>query len=381
MYNDTGLRPWTPCEYKVHAWNSASRSWSSWTATRTTQAPPEGLSPPEITCVSVNLPKLLISWLPPEQANSLLLAYRLHRNAGLQPLSFDAMTFNHTGGDLLPFSAYSYAITACTGGGCSTSHRTDVTTPEAAPAGLHAPTLRAVSATQINASWAPPSMRNGRIPECSLRRDGQEHHAGQNLSLLVAHLQPYTQHHFYLVTCMGGGCTSSVSTSAWTMEAPPENMDPPNLQVTGSESTEVTWKPPRSPSGQIRSYELRRDGTIVYTGLDTRYHDFTLAPGVEYGYAVTASNSQGCTLSPLVRDRTIPSAPSGVKPPKLQARGPREILVTWDPPVSTDGHIINYTLFLHEPFERETTAIHVNATQNAFGAQALTVQQLKPFHR
>lgn len=157
--------------------------------------PPRGLFS---TCVSVNPPKLLISWLLLEQAKALL-----HRRGSAAFLRLQ----------LRDHSLH--------GQGCSTSHPTDVTTPEAAPAGLRAPTLRAVSATQINASWAPPSMRSESVTEYLLRRDGQEHHAGQNLPLLVAHLQPYTQNHFYLVACRRGDCTSSVSTSAWMMEPPP----------------------------------------------------------------------------------------------------------------------------------------------------------------
>ncbi|XP_036133319.1 usherin [Molossus molossus] len=380
-YNDTGLQPWTLCEYKIHAWNSAGHTGSSWTAARTRPAPPEGLSPPEVTCVSPSPPKLLIAWAPPEQPNGIIQSYQLHRNGVLHPLSFGAGTFNYTDEDLLPFSTYSYTVTACTRGGCRSSAPASTTTPEAAPLGVDPPALRALSATQISASWAPPSAPNGNITEYLLRCDGQEHLAGQGLSLLIAHLQPYTQYNFSLVACTHGGCTSSVSKSAWTMEAPPQNMDPPKLQVTGSESIEITWRPPRNPNGQIRSYELRRDGTIVYTGLETRFHDFTLTPGEEYGYTVTASNSLGAVLSPLVTDRTSPSAPSGMEPPKLQARGPQEILVTWDPPVRTNGHIVNYTLFVRELLEKETKTVPVNTSHPSFGTRALTVNQLAPFHR
>ncbi|KAM5206303.1 usherin isoform 2-T2 [Hipposideros larvatus] len=381
MCNDTGLQPWTQCGYKIHAWNSAGHTCSSWTVIRTMPAPPEGLSPPEITYVSVNPPKLLISWVPPQRCNGLIQSYRLQRNGRLYPFSFDAVTFNYTDGELLPFSTYSYTVTACTSGGCSSSSPTSVTTHEAAPAGVSPPDLRAVSATQIHVTWSPPSIHNGKLTKYLLRCDGQEYLAGQSLSLLVPHLQPYTQYSFSLVACTEGGCTASVSKSAWTMEAPPRDMDPPILQVTGSESIEITWKPPRKPNGRIRSYELRRDGTIVYTGLETHYHDFTLIPGVEYSYTVTANNSQGGILSPLTRDRTSTSAPSGMEPPKLQARGPQEIAVNWDPPVRTNGHIINYTLFIRELFERETKVIPINATHDSFGTRAFVVNQLTPFHR
>lgn len=120
---------------------------------------------------------------------------------------------------------------------------------------------------------------------------------------------------------------------------------------------------------------------MIYAGLETRYRDFTLTPGVEYGYTVTANNSQGGVLSPLVKDRTSPSAPSGMEPPKLQARGPQEILVNWDSPVRTNGDIVNYTLFIRELFERETKILHINTTHSSFGMQTFTVSQLKPFHR
>ncbi|XP_040491950.1 usherin [Ursus maritimus] len=381
VYNDTGLQPWTQCEYKIHAWNSAGHTCSSWNVVRTMQAPPEGLSPPEVACVSVNPPKLLISWIPPEQSNGIIQSYKLQRNGVLYPFSFDAVTFNYTDEELLPFSTYTYAVVACSDGGCSTSKPTSITTPEAAPAGVSPPALWTISATQINVSWSPPSLQNGKITKYLLRLDSKEYLAGQSLSLLVSDLQPYTQYNFSLEACTNGGCTASSSKSAWTMEAPPQNMDPPKLQVTGSESIEITWKPPRNPNGQIRSYELRRDGTIVYTGLETRYHDFTLTPGVEYGYTVTANNSQGGVLSPLVKDRTSPSAPSGIEPPKLKAKGPQEILVNWDAPVRTNGDIINYTLFIRELFEKETKIIHINTTHNSFDTQSLIVDHLKPFHR
>lgn len=381
VYNDTGLQPWMPCEYKIHTWNAAGHTCSSWSAVRTMPAPPEGLSPPEITCVSLSPPRLLVSWVPPEQRNGVIQSYGLQKNGALYALSFDAGTFNYTDEELLPFSTYTYAVTACTSGGCRTSTPTSTVTPEAAPAGVSPPALRACSATQINASWSPPSIQNGKITEYVLRCDGQEYLAGQSLSLLITHLQPHTQYSVSLVACTSGGCAASVSRSAWTMEAPPRDMDPPKLQVMGSESIEITWKPPRTPNGHIQSYELRRDGTIVYTGLETRYHDFTLTPGVEYGYTVTANNSQGGVLSPLVQDRTSLSAPSGMEPPKLQVRGPQEILVNWDPPVRANGHIVNYTLFIRELLEGETKIIHINTTHDSFGTRAFVVNQLEPFCR
>ncbi|XP_013375386.1 PREDICTED: usherin isoform X1 [Chinchilla lanigera] len=380
-FSDTGVRPWTPCEYKVCARSAAGQACSPWSAVSTPQAPPEGLLPPELAWVARDPPALRISWAPPEQPHGVVQSYGLQRNGVRYPFSFDAGTFDYTDDDLLPFATYSYAVLACTLGGCTLSGAARVTTPEAAPSGLSPPTLWAVSASQINASWSPPSSPNGEITQYLLRYDGKEQRAAQGLALLVSHLQPYTQYNVSLVACTRAGCTASGPTSARTMEAPPENMGPPVLQVTGSESIEVTWEPPRNPNGRIRSYELRRDGAMVYSGLGTRYHDCTLTPGVEYGYTVTATNSQGDALSPLVKDRTSPSAPSGMQPAKLHAKGPQEIVVSWDPPMRTNGDIVNYTLVIRELFRGETKTMHVNTTHSSFDARFLVVEQLKPFHR
>lgn len=380
-YNDTGLQPWRQYAYRICTWNSAGHTCSSWTGVRSLQAAPEGLSPPEISYVSMNPPKLLISWIPPQHSNGVIQSYRLQRNGVPHPLSFNASTFNYTDRQLLPFSTYSYAVLACTSGGCCTSRTNAITTPEAPPSGVSPPVLWAIGASQINVSWSPPSVQNGKIAKYVLRCNGQEYMAGQGLSFLIPNLQPFTQYNISLVACTNGGCTASQTASTQTMEAPPENMDPPILQVTGSESIEITWKPPRKPHGQIRSYELRRDGAIVYTGLETRYHDFTLTPGVEYGYSVTATNSQGSALSPLVKDQTSPSAPSGLEPPKLHPGDALEILVVWDVPVRTNGEIINYTIFIRELFEKEIRTMCINTTHSSFDTRSLTVKNLKPFHR
>ncbi|XP_052056319.1 usherin [Apodemus sylvaticus] len=379
--NDTGLQPWRQYAYRICTWNSAGHTCSSWNVLRTLQAPPDGLSPPEIAYVSMRPLQVLISWLPPQRSNGVIQSYRLQRNALFPDLSFNASTFSYTDNQLLPFSTYSYAILACTGGGCYTSEPTNITTPEAPPSGVSPPVLVAISAHQINVSWSPPSIPNGKIVKYLLQYAGEEHLAGRGLSFLLSNLQPCTQYNISLVACTDGGCTASRATSAWTMEAPPENMDPPTLHVTGPESIEITWMPPRSPHGHIRSYELRRDGAIVYAGLETRYHDFTLAPGVEYGYSVTATNSRGSVLSTLVKGQTSPLAPSGLQPPKLRVRDALELLADWDPPVRTNGKIVNYTLFVRELLAGEARTIDINTTHSSFGTRSLLVKHLKPFHR
>uniref|UniRef100_A0A8B9DBN8 Usherin n=1 Tax=Anser cygnoides TaxID=8845 RepID=A0A8B9DBN8_ANSCY len=381
IYNDKGLQPWTRYEYKIRTWNAAGYTDSSWTVARTSQTAPKGLAAPRLSLASDNPHKVLISWAAPAQPNGILQSYRLLKNDALYPFSFDAATFSYTDEDLLPYSLYSYAIVACTMGGCSTSEPTGIQTLEAAPAVVDPPSLQAVSATQVNASWAPPQIQNGDITKYILKINNEEYYSGKNLQMLVSNLQPYTQYDFALVACTAGGCTSSIFQSVMTMEAPPLNMEAPRLLVMGSESIEITWKSPANPNGKITSYELRRDGVLVYSGLETRYLDFTLTPGMEYSYTVTANNSQGSVTSPSAQIKTNPSAPSGMLPPRLQAWSSKEILVAWDPPMKVNGDIRNYTVSIHKPAETGKRRVDFDASHTSFVRRSYIVAGLEPYSR
>ncbi|NXO10183.1 USH2A protein, partial [Oriolus oriolus] len=380
-YNDRGLQPWTRYEYKIRTWNAAGYADSSWTVAKTSQTAPKSLAVPRLSMVSANPHKVLISWTPPAQPNGILQSYRLLKDDVLYPFSFDAATLSYVDEDLLPYTVYSYAVVACTMGGCSTSGTAAIRTLEAAPALVDPPSLQATSATQISASWAPPQIQNGDITKYILKLGNEEYYPGKSLQMLVSNLQPYTQYDFALVACTAGGCTSSTSQSVMTMEAPPLNMEAPRLLVMGSESIEITWKLPDKPNGKITSYDLRRDGVLVYSGLETRYLDFTLTPGMEYSYTVTANNSQGSVTSPSAQIKTNPSAPSGMLPPRLQAWSSSEILVAWDPPIKVNGDIRNYTVSIHKPGETGKKTFGFDASHVSFLRRSYIVAQLQPYSR
>uniref|UniRef100_A0ABM5FBM8 Usherin n=1 Tax=Pogona vitticeps TaxID=103695 RepID=A0ABM5FBM8_9SAUR len=381
VYSAQDLQPWTRYEYKIRAWNSAGYTDSSWSVAKTSQAAPKGLAVPILKHIPGSPDKILILWLPPEEPNGILQSYRLHRNGVPYPFSFDAATLNYTDEELFPYSEYLYAVTTCTMGGCSTSDHASIRTLEAAPAVVNPPMLEDLGSTQMNLSWSPPTIQNGEITRYILKLNGEELYIGKSLFRTVFNLQPYTKYDITLVACTNGGCTNSASKTIWTMEAPPLNIDAPTLAVTGSESIEITWKAPANPNGKIRVYELRRNGLLIYSGLETRYHDFMLAPGIEYSYAVTANNSQGSITSPLSKTRTNPSAPSGMSPPRLQAWSSEAILVTWDPPAKVNGDIINYTITIREPIKPDKKTVHLDSSHASFDRRSYTLAELKAYHR
>ncbi|XP_042331708.1 LOW QUALITY PROTEIN: usherin [Sceloporus undulatus] len=381
VYKAEGLQPWTSYEYKIRAWNSAGYTDSAWSVAKTSQAPPKGLAPPFLKYIPGNPDKTLILWSSPEEPNGILQSYRLQRNGVPYPFSFDATTFNYTDEGLQPYSEYFYAVTACTMGGCSTSDHTSIRTLEAAPAVVSTPTIEDLSSTHVNVSWSSPQIQNGEITKYILKLNGEELYVGKSLSRKVLNLQPYTKYDLTLVACTNGGCTASASKYFWTMEAPPLNIDVPSLLVTGSESIEVTWKPPANPNGKIQMYELRRNGLLIYSGLEPRYHDFMLTPGKEYSYTVTANNSKGSITSAVAKIRTNPSSPSGMSPPRLQALSSETILVTWDPPAKVNGEIINYTITIRDPIKPENKFFHLDSSHVSFRGRSYTSAELEPYRR
>ncbi|XP_070813494.1 usherin [Pituophis catenifer annectens] len=381
VYHAQHLQPWTTYEYKIRAWNSAGYTDSAWSAAKTSQASPEGMAAPMLTYIPQNPSKIWISWSFPEKSNGVLLSYKLQRNDVPYPFSFDASTFNYTDEGLLPYTEYNYVITACTLGGCCSSDHSRIQTLEAAPAIVSPPALEGIHSTQINVSWSPPQIQNGEIIKYILKLNGEEQYVGKSLFTTVVNLQPYTKYDIKLVACTNGGCTVSASQSAWTMEAPPLNLDPPKLLLTDSESLEITWKAPNNPNGKIQIYELRRNGLLVYSGLDRHYKDFMLTPGIEYIYTVTANNSQGSVTSQIAKIRTDPSAPSGMSPPLLHPWTSQTILVIWDPPAKVNGNLINYTIILREPIKSQKKVIYLDSFHNSFGRRSYNLTELKPYHR
>ncbi|XP_069464673.1 usherin [Ambystoma mexicanum] len=375
-----GLLPWTNYEYKIRVWNSAGFGDSSWTSVKTSQAAPIDLLPPRLDYVLENPHTILISWTSPRTPNGVLQSYQLHRNSIPFPFSFDASTFNYTDEDLMAYSIYNYTVSACTGGGCSSSEPASIQTLEGAPDVVSPPTLHPISSTQINVSWSPPLIQNGKIIKYMLRVNNEDYSVGRQLTKVISNLQPYTHYNFSLVACTSGGCTSSLTKAVQTMEAPPSIMGAPTVKTTGPESIEVTWQKPAQLNGELKSYALYRDQVLVYAGLENRYHDFTLSPGMEYSYTVSVHNSQGSTISPTVKGRTDPSAPSGMAPPQLKSGSSNQITASWNQPERANGEILSYTLSVRQLASSHVETFLFSRFHPAFDRQTFVIAGRNPYH-
>ncbi|KAM5165253.1 usherin [Mantella aurantiaca] len=377
-FTDVGLHPWTHYEYKIRGWNTVGHSDSPWMVVQTSQAAPDHLIPPNVF-YGDNSNQIIVQWTKPRDENGNGLYFRLQRNNLTLPFSFDSATFSYTDEDVLPYTDYTYSITACTLGGCTTSNPTPIKTLAGPPKFIKPPIVELLSSTEVSVIWDPPSVPNGEITKYIIQIDNETYFAGKRLSKNISGLLPFTVYNISLVACTSGGCTSSSRINFRTMEAQPLHIKSPIFTLTSAQSIKISWQSPDKPNGEIKNYELRRNGQLVYAGLDTHYHDFGLQPGTEYIYVIQAKNSKGSCLSSPARIRTHPSSPSGMEPPRLQAVTAHEILATWQAPLQTNGEIINYTLYVHHPAEMKVTQYNFN---NSFISQtdhSFVIKDLKPY--
>uniref|UniRef100_S4R7I1 Fibronectin type-III domain-containing protein n=1 Tax=Petromyzon marinus TaxID=7757 RepID=S4R7I1_PETMA len=380
-YVHRGLKPGTAYRYKVRSWNSAGFAESGWVTVRTPQAAPAQLAPPSVRTVPRSPRKLCVSWTPPLEPNGELHHYRLLRNGSLLPFIFDQATLNFTDVDLLAHTDYSYAVEACTAGGCVTSPATSQRTPETAPSFVPPPMAAPINATAIRVSWAPLAPDRGQTTQAKLFVDDEERPEGLSESVTVSGLRPYSEHGFFVSACTGGGCANSSGVRARTLEAPPEGLRAPRLDVTNYRTVDVRWQKPDAPNGQILSYELWRDGTLVYSGLKLHYRDARLSPGARYSYSLMARNSRGTVSSATSVARTLASAPGGLAPPRLEALSSTEMRVAWDPPLRPNGDVVNYTVRMRDLESGNTSTLGVVPGREALAELTLVVGELAPRQR
>ncbi|KAM6942982.1 usherin [Xenentodon cancila] len=377
----TDLRPWTQYEFSVCSHNPAGHTCSPSITITTRQAPPHGLAPPTVSHLKGRPSEVLVTWTPPLEPNGVLRSYRIQRNNVSFSFSFDPTVLTYIDEDLQPFSSYSYSVIACTSAGCITSSQANITTLEAPPTKVEAPSVDTITSNSMKISWSKPLMTNGEVMEYVLNLNNKEAYRGSDPYTVLLNLRPHTSYELVLLACTSGGCTTSMSMSAVTEEAPPTGLADPSLKVTGPESVEISWRPPQHPNGIITGYELRRNGEVIYVGPETHYHDFTLLPSMEYSYVVRANNSRGAVSSKVATAKTHPSAPSGVALPTLTALEANQVRVEWQAPARPNGDIVSYAVYLKDPAQLRTISTVFTPGDSAFSERHTVLHGLAPYYR
>ena len=345
-FTDFTIQPYHQYDYLIRVNNSKGHTDSLWQTVLTQQAPPAFVSQPVVTVVTGHYDQLLVQWTDPIQSNGVIQSYQLLRNNSMPPWSFGATDpKNFTDRGLLAYTVYSYIVTICTGGGCTTSAPTYAKTPEGAPPSVAPPVITAINSTSLSIMWPSPQITNGQISEYHLKMDNAVIYIGPTNSYVAVNLTPYQMYTFVVTACTTGGCTDSAAVTSRPYASAPTGMHAPTIQVTSSLSVELSWQPPDQPNGIITSYELRRNGTLILTSVQTGYVDYGVQPGTLYAYRVTAFNAVGSVQGPSAFAITFTSSPFGLNPPNLVALSSTSIGATWTLPVEPNGNIVNYTLY------------------------------------
>ena len=347
VYNDTTVRPASHYQYAVRAVNSAGQTESVFRPIMTPEAPPEGLSAPVLTVTSSS--SILVTWNSPVQTNGNISEYQLLRTGGgesnISVYRGQTRIFRDT--VLQPFTMYTYAIQACTSGGCSLSPNASTTTLEDNPVNFAAPTLEALSATEISLQWVPPLMPNGIIthylvtilPVSIQIRTTQ-------LAVNVTNLLPFTLYTVNIDACNSIGCVTS-SGQVRTLESTPHLINAPELSAVDPFTVRVSWQPPASPNGVITQYELRRNGTLVgtFNGSVLSINDANLLPSRFYSYTIQAFTSVGGgAVSTASVIQTPPDTPENISAPVIETLSAYSVRARWSVPGIPNGVIRSYML-------------------------------------
>ena len=354
MYQVTRLQPFTTYTLQLGACTSAGCTYGSVQFAGTDEATPVGQAAPSVTALGPR--RVEISWEPPTQPNGIIILYEILRQEDdLVPTTvlntIDTASQTFVDRSVFPATIYGYAIAANNSAGRVVSDFRTLTTPEAPPEGVNAPSVIVISSFSIEVRWNPPLQPNGVISQYQVFRDGggqlnESVYVGQNRQFTDNNLTPFTQYTYSLQACTSGGCNFSTSVTNTTFEALPEDFNSVQASSLTSTSIRVEWREPLSPNGIILRYEVVvSDGTssieIIRSDLNTEVTN--LQPYTNYTVTVDACNSVGCVDGTAIVT-TLEGVPQFIAPPTLSVLGPTSVNIQWQPPAQPNGVIVTYIL-------------------------------------
>jgi len=184
----------------------------------------------------------------------------------------------------------------------------------------------AVSDTEVDVSWSPPSQTNGRIlgyqvwvtskvrivsgytPVQEMADVVVYNATGSELKFRHSSLDPYTRYTYSVRGFTQAGYSAlAQQASAKTRQAIPAGQSPPTVRLIGTTKAEIIWSKPAYPNGEIIKFELHKtqdDNEVPsYSGKPTTNPSindgkFTinitdLAPDTTYEFTVTAHTAIG----------------------------------------------------------------------------------------
>ena len=354
-FADTGLATGTPYNYSVLATNTSGAGPQSATVTGTTTP----ATPGNLTVTAISETSVTLTWNTEVGATS----YQLMRDGTQIHTGFDPI-FTDSG--RTSATAYNYTVKSTNASGSSPVSAVTVGTtsaaaasPPAAPTGLN---VGGATVATLDISWNAVADATS----YQLFRDGTSIYTGTALTFMDSGLAAATTY-TYNVSASNSAGTGSNSGPAQGTTVP---TTPGGLAVSGATETTLTisW----SASTGAASYELFRDGALVYTDTtpSLSYTNAGLSGGATYSYQVQATSASGTSpKSSAASGKTVPSYPGG-----LAVVGPTETTldIMWN---STAGSA-SYELYRDSALIFTDTTNALNFTDTGLTASSTYTYQV-----
>uniref|UniRef100_A0A3Q2WVZ8 Protein tyrosine phosphatase receptor type Q n=1 Tax=Haplochromis burtoni TaxID=8153 RepID=A0A3Q2WVZ8_HAPBU len=262
--------------------------------------------------------------------------------------------------DLVPFTEYTFRVTASTTVGEGPAANITEKTREQVPSSVLEVSYQNISSTSILVSWTPPINPNGRITHYTVyglklpSNQGLKWVTSTTSILITGNLDKYTPYKLRVAASTVVG-ESSLSEEddifVFTLEDEPDS-PPVNLTVvnTTPSTATIAWSAPEKANGAIQQYEVLYENESYSALVNTSSNKvtlFSLKPFSFYNVSVSAytcygnGNQTSDTLYLLSGEDVPGSPPYGLS---YESVSPSEVNVTWMPPLLPNGIIIHYSL-------------------------------------
>ncbi|MGW8956565.1 LamG-like jellyroll fold domain-containing protein, partial [Paenibacillus sp. NPDC055715] len=250
--------------------------------------------------------KMVLNWDKITNAET----YVLKRNDSIIYQGPDS-TFTDTG--LSPFTDYTYTLIARNSNGETNEAKIiDKTNKSVLPT----PTNIVTTATNSSITLDWDDVAGATTYE--LKRDGVSIYSGSESKFTDSTgLTAATTYTYTLVAKNGTGESSAASLQVKTADptpttpAPATPTTPANLTGTATTtSIKLSW----NAADNAESYELKRDGEVVYRGSDLTYTDTGLKESTSYTYTLVAKNGTGESSAASLQVKTADPTPTDPTP-------------------------------------------------------------------
>ena len=225
-------------------------------------------------------------------------------------------------------------------------------------AGVAAPELIVVNSSQVEIFWTSPTVPNGIITSYRLYRSTSGLQfavwfTGNNnvYSAVDSTVQPLYQYSYILEAATIAGRTNSSRNAVTLPLVAPNNISAPfDVAALSAYSISVRWNSVKVVNYSLEIYYVVLNaGTnyeTIWPAITTSLIINGLTPFTLYQARIRAciqGITNGCgTGPPAAGIYTFEALPAGQAPPELSALGPITVAVSWEPPNSPNGIILQY---------------------------------------